>query len=74
MKTKRIERHLFTMPTTMTSDRELEYEPIRGHQIPALIRFWRWHLLHGSITAEEHRAISCIMLCIYERQSGESIE
>lgn len=74
MKNAWLKRHLkrqyFTMPTTLNQDRELEYEPIRGHQIPKLIEFWRHHYKAGSITRQEYAAIAGLILYAYERQSG----
>jgi hypothetical protein len=63
---RKAKNRYYSMPVTLNEDRELEYEHVKGSQIPKLIEFWTWHANHGSISVSEHRAIVAIILCQFE--------
>lgn len=65
---KKLKRQLFTMPTSLNEDFDLEFEDIRGSQIPKLLEYWTWHLTHGNLTVQEHRAICAIIIYQFETQ------
>ena len=69
--TQQLKRHTFEMPTTVNEDRELEFTAVKGHMLPKLIEYWRWHLDNGSITRQEHDAIGAIIICVYETAEEE---
>lgn len=71
---RHVRRQLFTMPTTLNEDREIEYAEVRGARIPALIRFWRRHAKRGSLSKAEYAAIAGIIICMFERETGIVLE
>lgn len=71
---RHVQRQLFTMPVSLNSDYEIEFEEVTGKQIPKLIRFWRRHAKLGSITREAYVTIAAIILYSFERESGVILE
>lgn len=66
---KKLKRQMFDMPTSLTEDRELEYESVEGRHIPALLEYWTLHYRRGSITLQEHRAIFAIIAFEFDSQT-----
>ncbi len=64
-------RATYLMPVSLNSDREIEFEEVRGYQIGAVIDYWKLHLDNGSITDEQHHAISKLILIGFERKASE---
>ena len=64
----RAKNRYYSMPVTLTDDRELEFEAVKGNKILKLIEYWTWHHNIGSITTAEHRAIIAVILCQFETQ------